>query len=58
MGELYHIGLDENLGIKYAILPDPDRVEIIAGYLDNPRFMGRKRSTLLIAENCAGKKYW
>lgn len=57
MGELYHICLDENLGIKYAILPgDPDRVEIIAGYLDNPRFMGRKREYTTYCGELCGEK--
>lgn len=40
----YHIGLEENIGAKYAIIPgDPDRVEKIAALLDNPRFVCRRR---------------
>jgi uridine phosphorylase len=39
MGKLYHIGLDENMQIGYALLTgDPQRVEKIAEYLTNPRF--------------------
>lgn len=44
MAEQYHIGLDERLGARYALLPgDPGRVEAIASYLDEPRFVGRRR---------------
>jgi uridine phosphorylase len=44
MAEMYHIGFDDAHGAKYAILPgDPDRVEMIAGYLENPRFHHRHR---------------
>jgi len=44
MEALYHIGFDSSHGAKYAILPgDPDRVETIAGFLDNPRFHCKKR---------------
>ena len=44
MEKAFHIDLDSSHDAKYAILPgDPDRVEKIAGYLDNPRFLARKR---------------
>lgn len=44
MEKMYHIGLDDSHGAKYAILPgDPGRVEKIAGQFDNPRFLGQNR---------------
>lgn len=44
MEKLYHIGLDNTHGAKYAILPgDPGRVEKIAQYLDNPKFLNTNR---------------
>ncbi len=44
MEKLYHIGLDNTHGAKYAILPgDPGRVEKIASYLDNARYLGSNR---------------
>ena len=40
----FHINLDSSHGAKYAIVPgDPGRVEEIARYLDNPRFLTSKR---------------
>ena len=40
----YHIGLSESYGARYAILPgDPGRVETIAMYLDNPKFVCQQR---------------
>ena len=42
--KLYHIGLDGSVSAKYAILPgDPGRVEKIAEFLDNPRFVTSNR---------------
>ncbi len=44
--KMYHIDLckDDVVAAKYAILPgDPDRVEKIAAFLDNPRQIGKKR---------------
>ncbi len=42
--KLYHIGIDNTHGAKYAILPgDPGRVEKIAAYLDQPKHIGTKR---------------
>ncbi len=36
--------MDGSHGAKYALLPgDPERVEIIARYLDNPKFLTSKR---------------
>lgn len=44
MEKLYHIGLDDTHGAKYAILPgDPGRVEKIASYLDNAKYLGTNR---------------
>jgi len=44
MDKLYHLGWGDACGAKYAILPgDPGRVEMIAGYLDNPRFLCQNR---------------
>lgn len=41
---LYHIGLDNSHGARYAILPgDPGRVEFIAEYLDDPQFCACSR---------------
>lgn len=38
------IRLTSDLGAKYAILPgDPARVEVIARYLDNPKFIKTQR---------------
>lgn len=40
----YHIGIKDAGGARYALLPgDPQRVEIIARYLDNARFLGQNR---------------
>jgi len=44
MEKLYHIGFDDTHGAKYVLLPgDPGRVEMIAKYLDNPRFYNQNR---------------
>ncbi|MDR2576379.1 MAG: uridine phosphorylase [Treponema sp.] len=44
MEKQYHIDFDDSHGASYAILPgDPDRVEKIASYLDNPRFYHQNR---------------
>ncbi len=44
MEKSYHIGLNEGHGARYAILPgDPGRVEIIAKYLENPKFLCQNR---------------
>ena len=44
MEKLYHVDFDESHGASYAILPgDPGRVEIIASYLENPRFYHQNR---------------
>ena len=45
MSKMYHIGLEDSLNVKYAILPgDPGRVEKIAEYLDEPQKIA-ERST-------------
>lgn len=42
--KLYHIGITPSQGAKYAILPgDPGRVEKIAKFLDNPKFLATNR---------------
>lgn len=44
MDKMYHIGIDDQHGAKYAIIPgDPGRVEKIAAHLDNPRFYHQNR---------------
>ncbi len=44
MEKKYHINLDDSHQAKYAVLPgDPGRVEKIAAYLDNPKFLGQNR---------------
>ncbi len=44
MEKMYHIGLDDSHGAKYAILPgDPGRVEKIAALFDHPRFLHQNR---------------
>lgn len=44
MTEMYHIGLTDDLKVRYAILPgDPGRVERIANYLEDPRPLAQKR---------------
>jgi len=42
--KMYHIGITKEQSAKYAILPgDPGRVEKIAQYLDNPKFIASNR---------------
>ena len=42
--KMHHIDLSLSDGAKYAIIPgDPDRCKIIAGFLENPKFVGQKR---------------
>lgn len=42
--KLYHIGMNDESGARYVILPgDPGRVEKIAQYLENPRFYNQNR---------------
>ncbi|NLJ94480.1 MAG: uridine phosphorylase [Clostridiaceae bacterium] len=44
MTKQYHINLDASHQAKYAILPgDPGRVEKIAAYLEEPKFLSQKR---------------
>ncbi|NLP46454.1 MAG: uridine phosphorylase [Epulopiscium sp.] len=44
MDRSYHIGLNDSHGAKYAILPgDPGRVEKIARYLENPKYLNTNR---------------
>ncbi|QNM04805.1 uridine phosphorylase [Qiania dongpingensis] len=57
MDKMYHIGLDDSHGAKYAILPgDPGRVEKIAGYLQNPVFLGQNREYTSWSGELAGER--
>ncbi len=57
MEKLYHIGLDDTHGAKYAILPgDPGRVEKIAGYLDNAKYIGTNREYTTWVGEIEGEK--
>ena len=43
-GRMPHIGLPEDLGIRYAVLPgDPARAERAAQYLEEPEFLAFNR---------------
>ena len=52
--KLFHIGISRSQGAEYAVLPgDPARVEKIAKYLDNSRFLAQNREfTSYIGELC------
>ena len=53
----YHIGFDAGHGAKYALLPgDPGRVEKIAGYLDDPRFLAESREYKTYIGELMGEK--
>lgn len=57
MAKMYHIGFDESHGARYAILPgDPGRVESIAQFLDNPRFLAQNREYTTWIGEVAGEK--
>lgn len=57
MEKLYHIGLDDTHGAKYAILPgDPGRVEKIAAYLDNAKYIGTNREYTTWVGEIEGEK--
>ena len=57
MEKMYHIGLDDSHGAKYAILPgDPGRVEKIAAYLEEPRFLGQNREYTTWIGTLSGEK--
>ncbi len=53
----YHINIENTFDARYAILPgDPGRVEKIAKYLDNPKFLSQNREyTTYIGELCGEK---
>ena len=54
---LYHIGIKPSQGAKYAILPgDPGRVEKIAKFLDNPKFLATNREYTSWEGTLLGKK--
>lgn len=56
MDKMYHIGMDDSHGAKYALLPgDPGRVEKIAHFLDNPRFCCQNREYTSWLGEVAGK---
>lgn len=51
------IGIGEDIGARYAILPgDPDRVELIAGYLQNPKPLAAKREYTSYTGEIDGEK--
>lgn len=53
----YHIGVPAGLGARYALLPgDPGRVEKIARYLDNMKFVSAKREYTTFIGEVAGEK--
>ena len=53
------IRLTSDLGAKYAILPgDPTRVEVIARYLDNPKFIKTQREYTSWEGYLDGEKSW
>ena len=57
MEKMYHIGFDGSHGARYAILPgDPGRVESIAQFLDNPRFLAQNREYTTWIGVVAGQK--
>ena len=57
MEKMYHIGLDDSHGARYAILPgDPGRVEKIAAYLENARFLGQNRDYTTWIGEALGEK--
>lgn len=44
--KMLHVNLAPGEAGRYAIVPgDPDRCELIAAHLDNPRMVTRKRSS-------------
>lgn len=54
---MYHIGLNDEHGAKYAILPgDPGRVETIAKYLNDPKFLHRNREYTTWVGELEGEK--
>ncbi len=57
MEKMYHIGLDNSHGAKYAILPgDPGRVEKIASYFEKPEFLGQNREYTTWIGTISGEK--
>ncbi len=57
MENMYHIGLDDSHGARYAILPgDPGRVEKIASYMENARFLGQNREYTTWVGEVSGEK--
>lgn len=53
----YHIGFNAGHGARYALLPgDPGRVEKIAQYLDNPRFLCSSREYTTYLGELLGEK--
>ena len=57
MEKMYHIGLDDSHGARYAILPgDPGRVEKIAAYLENARFLAQNREYTTWIGEASGEK--
>ncbi len=54
---MYHIGLTVAQGAKYAIITgDPNRVESIAGWLENPSFVAQNREYTSWTGTLAGER--
>ena len=55
--KLFHIGITRSQGAKYAVLPgDPARVEKIAKYLDNAKFLAQNREFTSYAGELCGER--
>ena len=55
--KLFHIGITRAQGAKYAVLPgDPARVEKIAKYLDNAKFLAQNREFTSYAGELCGER--
>ena len=55
--KLFHIGITRSQGAKYAVLPgDPARVEKIARYLDNAKFLAQNREFTSYAGELCGER--
>jgi len=57
VNKLYHIGLDNNIGARYAILPgDPGRVKSIAEHLDDSKIIAHNREFTTYCGTLCGEK--
>lgn len=56
-GKMYHVGIDANDIGKYVILPgDPGKVDIIASFLDDAKFVARNREYTTYTGYLLGEK--